>query len=775
MRILKIIHGYPPRYNAGSEVYSRTLCAELSKRHEVHVFTREENLFLPDGGVRQERDALHPNIELHIVNAARTGTNYNNTPINTAFARVVDDVRPDVAHIGHLNHLSLGIMDELAEREIPVVFTLHDFWLMCLRGQFIQIEPSDNGDVFPLCNGQENKKCADRCLRRFSGDDTKQSGREEWIKARMEATRRTAELTDIFISPSRHLADRFSQQFSVPPGKIEYLDYGFDCNLLSGRDRAKSDAFVFGYIGTHIPGKGVHHLLDAFQKIAGECGNAELHIWGRSTANTAYLQDMISRTMPQPLQQRIKWRGEYQNTDIVTGVFNQVDAIVVPSIWEENSPLVIHEAQQCRVPVITADMGGMSEYVEHEENGLLFAPRDSESLARQMKKIADDPALGEKLGQRGYLHSANGDVPDITSHAAAVENIYQRAIDDRNLSRLSVGESPWRITFDTNPDHCNYHCTMCEEHSPYSPLQFYRREAGIPKRVMPFDLIQRNVELMAKKGLREIIPSTMGEPLLYKNFEDIIALCERTGVMLNLTTNGSFPRLGVDKWAKLLVPVTSDVKISWNGACKKTQEAVMQNAKWEEMLDNARDFIAVRDAHAQSGGNRCRVTFQMTFMETNSQELPDLVRLAASLGVDRVKGHHLWAHFAEIKGEDMRRSEDSVRRWNSIVEQTRKAAAESLLPNGKEVLLENIDFLDANGGSTSSGKCPFLGKEAWVNAQGRFDPCCAPDAERRTLGEFGNLHDTDLPEIWNSSEYRRLVKTYRSRAVCLKCNMRGMA
>ena len=114
---------------------------------------------------------------------------------------------------------------------------------------------------------------------------------------------------------------------------------------------------------------------------------------------------------------------------------------------------------------------------------------------------------------------------------------------------------------------------------------------------------------------------------------------------LNLTTNGSFPRLGAEKWAHMLVPITSDIKISWNGACKKTQEKIMENSHWESMLANVRALVAIRDAHCASGGNRCRLTFQVTFMESNVAELPDIIRLAASLGVDRVKGHHLWAHF----------------------------------------------------------------------------------------------------------------------------------
>jgi len=777
MRILKIIHGYPPRYNAGSEVYSQTLCAELSRRHEVHVFTREENLFAGDGGVREGCDAVFPDVKLHIVNAARVGINYRSDAIDREIARVAQTVRPDVAHIGHLNHLSLGIVDALAELEIPVVYTLHDFWLMCLRGQFIQVATAEDGKVWPLCDGQENNKCADRCLRRFGcGDSAQAKHWEQWVAGRMAAVGRLVERVDVFVAPSKNLARKFQEFFHLPPAKIKYLDYGFDRRRLAGRNRAGGDGegFVFGYIGTHIPGKGVHHLLEAFRRLAGARDDCELRIWGRATANTEHLKDLVS-AMPQPVRARIKWPGEYANADIVRAVLNHVDAVVVPSIWEENSPLVIHEAQQARVPVITAGMGGMAEYVAHEVNGLLFAPRNPADLAAQMQRFAANPGWARAMGRRGYLYDDGGEVPDIGGHASALEALYQRVIGARDAAKAAVKAAPWRITFDTNPDHCNYRCTMCEEHSPHSPLQRRRRAAGLGRRVMPFEVIARNVKMMASNGLREIIPSTMGEPLLYKDFAKIIALCEASGVMMNLTTNGSFPKLGAEKWARLLVPVTSDIKISWNGARRNTQEAIMKNANWDDMLANVRTLAAVRDAHAAAGGNRCRLTFQVTFMEANCAELPAIIRLAASLGVDRVKGHHLWAHFDEIKGEDMRRSPDAVRRWNAIVAEAREAAAECRLPGGEQVQLDNIHPLDMNAADSPSGRCPFLGKEAWVSAEGRFNPCCAPDAERRTLGDFGNLHETDLPQIWNSPAYRLLVKTYRSHAVCQKCNMRGRA
>ena len=98
--------------------------------------------------------------------------------------------------------------------------------------------------------------------------------------------------------------------------------------------------------------------------------------------------------------------------------------IVVPSIWVENSPLVIHEAQQAGVPVITADIGGMKEYVHHEINGLLFAFRDSESLAFQMQRLLDKPDLFQKLKSHRYLYSSGEDIPDIESHVQEIETLY---------------------------------------------------------------------------------------------------------------------------------------------------------------------------------------------------------------------------------------------------------------------------------------------------------------------------------------------------------------
>lgn len=776
MKILQVIHGYPMRYNAGSEVYTQTLAQALAERHEVHVFTREENPFAPDYALWEDADPDDPRVRLHVVNMPRARDRYRHAGVDQRFTELLDRLKPDVVHVGHLNHLSTSLLGEAAARGLPIVFTLHDYWLMCPRGQFMQMFPEDPADLWAACSGQDDEKCARRCYSRYFSGNPEDEQKDvatwsDWVRRRMLHVREMTEHVDVFLAPARYLLDRFAADFGLPAAKLRYLDYGFDRERLVGRARTRGEPFTFGYIGTHIPAKGIHHLLTAFGQVRGA---ARLRIYGRPRGQDTDALRAIAASLPGNAAERVEWLPEYRNQEIVPDVFDRVDAIVVPSVWVENSPLVIHEAQGAGVPVITADVGGMAEYVHHEVNGLLFQHRDPDDLARQMQRLADDPAFAQRLGTRGYLYDPEGRVPDVRRHVRQVEGIYEELLRRRRSARVDALPGPWRITFDTNPDDCNLHCIMCEEHSVHSTLQEERKASGKRPRRMPVEMIRRVLRDSAGTGLREIIPSTMGEPLLYAHFEEVLDLCAEHGVLLNLTTNGTFPKLGARGWAEKIVPVASDVKISWNGATAATHEAVMPGTQWEKVLENARTFIEVRDAHAAAHGHRCRVTFQLTFLETNTHELAGIVRLAAELGVDRVKGHHLWAHFDAIKGLSMRRSAASIVKWNAAVLEAREAVERHRLPRGGRVLLENIFLLDedATQNIAPGGPCPFLGQEAWVSAEGRFNPCCAPDAERRSLGEFGDLNEVSIRDVWSGDRYRRLLASYSSRGLCLSCNMR---
>ncbi|WP_419087853.1 SPASM domain-containing protein [Rickettsia conorii] len=152
----------------------------------------------------------------------------------------------------------------------------------------------------------------------------------------------------------------------------------------------------------------------------------------------------------------------------------------------------------------------------------------------------------------------------------------------------------------------------------------------------------------------------------------------------------------------------------------------------------------------------------------------DIVKIAIGLGVDRVKGHHVWAHFEEIKNLSMRRDEASVQRWNIEVKRLYELRDAMLLPNGKKIILENFTILAKEGVEdlAPGGPCPFLGKEAWVNPEGNFSPCCAPDELRKTLGNFGNVNEIKLEDIWQSNQYKDLQQNYFNHELCKTCNMR---
>ncbi|MEI6188048.1 MAG: radical SAM protein, partial [Alphaproteobacteria bacterium] len=122
----------------------------------------------------------------------------------------------------------------------------------------------------------------------------------------------------------------------------------------------------------------------------------------------------------------------------------------------------------------------------------------------------------------------------------------------------------------------------------------------------------------------------------------------------------------------------------------------MLGSKWEQVLANLKAFIMARDESANSGKNRCSITLQLTFLEDNINELADIVSLAIELGIDRVKGHHLWAHFDEIKDQSMRRSKESIKKWNQEVSKVFEIISNKKLPNGKTITLENITLLDEN-------------------------------------------------------------------------------
>jgi MoaA/NifB/PqqE/SkfB family radical SAM enzyme len=321
---------------------------------------------------------------------------------------------------------------------------------------------------------------------------------------------------------------------------------------------------------------------------------------------------------------------------------------------------------------------------------------------------------------------------------------------------------PWRLTLVTNPDDCNLACDMCE-------CGVARR--GSPRRMDPA-LAERAVRDAAAAGLAEVIPSTLGEPLLWEGLDPLVDLCAALGLRLNVTTNGTFPGRGAAAWAERLVPVASDVKLSWNGATAATAEAVMPGIDFAAAIEGVRTFVSVRDARPRADG-RCRVSFQVTAQEWNVAELAAIVRLAASLGVERVKVNQLQVRFPHLAARSLRRSAGALRRWNEAVREAHAAAEANRLASGERVLLENaVPLAEDPAAPAPAGPCRFVGHEAWLHPDGRFAPCPHPAAARGELGDFGSLARRTFLELWNGERFRRFVESWEERPVCRGCAFR---
>jgi len=292
---------------------------------------------------------------------------------------------------------------------------------------------------------------------------------------------------------------------------------------------------------------------------------------------------------------------------------------------------------------------------------------------------------------------------------------------------------------------------------------------------MPPWIIEKVISSAAPLGLKEVIPSTMGEPLLYPYFDIFIRTAERYGIRINLTTNGTFPIRGVDRWGYLILPVASDVKISINGVTKETAEKLMVGLDFEKQLMNIERFIEIRDEVRKSGVNYPTVTFQVVYMESNLEELPELLKMAIEMDVDRFKGHHLWITWPELEEESLRRNTGAIRRWNRIVDELYRVRDSYRKKDGKKIRLDNVYKLPLDQKDTKVPEdwvCPFVGREAWIAWDGTFNVCCAPDELRRTFGYFGNVKDTDFMDLWNGSKYNEFVENWGSYRVCRICNMR---
>lgn len=478
MRVLLVSHDFLPAHPAGTEIYTYQLGKRLQQRgHDVHVFTTEKDIGRQNLTVHlREYDGLpvHELVNNLFYNEFQETWDY--PPAARSFALFLDDLKPDVVHFMHLMYLSVGCLEEVARRNIPVYYTLHDYWLQCPRfGQRVHADRS-------VCHVIDHGRCGE-CLADFkfkqsrvqratakaiarvhgvTGVDLGPAARK--LAARMEPPERAATraeglqgfeghaleeqeqrsaaplnerglevrqrdqalrerilpVVDRFVAPSRFLRQSFID-WGIPEEQIAHMRTGIDLRPFEGFQREPGQKFRIGFIGTVVPHKGLHVLLRAWGRLDPKLRErADLVCYGPTSHSPDYVK--VVRDLAQRVGVSL---GGALRSEEVPKALARIDLLVVPSVWYENSPLIILEGLATRTPLLVSNLGGMAELVDPGRSGYHFEVGSAESLADQLKRSIEDP---EHLGQ---LYPEAFEVRPVDRDAEELEAWYTEALAAR--------------------------------------------------------------------------------------------------------------------------------------------------------------------------------------------------------------------------------------------------------------------------------------------------------------------------------------------------------
>ncbi|HEV8238677.1 MAG TPA: glycosyltransferase [Thermoanaerobaculia bacterium] len=461
MRVLHAIHDFLPRHRAGSELYCLELCLALQRLGTAtHVLCADYDPRRPHGELVWRAFEGVGVTEL-INNWAFAGfaESYASPAIERRLSAVLDMLQPDLLHVHNLLNLSFALPAMARRRGIPVVATLHDYTLVCPSGgQRVHVAEEH------VCRVIESSRCA-RCFPqhplyaqlRFGTRALRAPGSRllggwasairrrlprlaagfgRWavradsplssaaIEARLAAARRVFDTIDLFVAPSQALAEEY-RRLGIPSERLRVADYGF-APLASrrGDDRARprrqaGDPLRVGFVGTLVWHKGAHLLLAAAATLPP--ASFEVVLFG----DPDVFPDYTSRLRRAAAALPVRFAGPFDHRD-TADVYSQIDVLVVPSLWPENSPLVIHEAFQAGVPVIGARIGGIPELVQDGVSGLLYDAFSPAALAAALRRLLDEPGLRERLA------AGVPPVKSIDEDAAEWQRVYAGLIGGRS-------------------------------------------------------------------------------------------------------------------------------------------------------------------------------------------------------------------------------------------------------------------------------------------------------------------------------------------------------
>jgi glycosyltransferase involved in cell wall biosynthesis len=423
MKIVLAVHHFPPRYVAGAELYTYRLARRLLQAgYRVEVVCVES---IAEGTpeprcVSEEYEGIpvHQLFFNLALSPDPARWEFWNPSLGAWFGQFLNEHQPDLVHFQAGYLLTGSVLEAAQAADVPTVLTLHDYWFLCPRIHLQRPDGSlcgvpDDPAECAWCRLTEKRRyrLPDQATRGAAGYLARgflsRSPLDRWSgwAARVEVIRERREKlgcalrqVDVLIAPSHFLKRMFVQRGGLPPDRIRYLRYGLDSgtplrSIPHYERNPGRRGFRVGYLGQIAPHKGVHVLIEAFRSLDVSDGSCELCIYGDMSRFPRYGERL--RRLAQG-DSRIRFEGAIQNQR-VPEVLTDLDVLVVPSIWYENSPMTILEAHAAGVPVLASDLGGMAEMVRHGVDGLLFRVGDPQDLAARLWELVENPDLLSRL------------------------------------------------------------------------------------------------------------------------------------------------------------------------------------------------------------------------------------------------------------------------------------------------------------------------------------------------------------------------------------------
>ena len=266
--------------------------------------------------------------------------------------------------------LTMSIADEVKNRNIPSIFTPHNYYIIDPNLYMINNDLSIWSNTDFINNSQAVKDNPDKI---------------EQYKLRVEKSKTLVnDIIDLTIPVSNRQKELFVQ-FGCKSNKMQVVHQANNIvdKLLNSEkmnqfvDRELSLPLKFGFIGAVMPHKGVHYLALAAQYF--DKSIAEFHIFGGISENYFNILKQIDK------KQSFIFHNEYKSEEL-EDIGSIIDIAIVPSIWEDCAPLVILELMAMKLPVIGAEIGGIPDFIIENENGFLYKYNSIEDLVHTIDK-----------------------------------------------------------------------------------------------------------------------------------------------------------------------------------------------------------------------------------------------------------------------------------------------------------------------------------------------------------------------------------------------------